>query len=217
MVKHKGRGGRRSGVNEIVDDDPLGVNDDGFDQGGSTGRSRVVDYDPDAPSIHNDPATSYGRSKKNKADGVDRKTVRDTRRGRAADDYQVGVDGDGSHKNLGHNKVIDGKDLAQGLLKIRADEASIKKIMDDARKKCEPLRKAIKTTKKSLVESGAHSDELNVLIRKDKLQQKLANITEKLDDDQKAHFKTLEAALGDFMTTGLGAAAAAAEARAAHH
>lgn len=135
------------------------------------------------------------------------KTVRDTKRGKAADDYQVDIGGEGHNSAF----VPSGKELAEFKQVVMDEELEIKAIMDAARLKCEGPRAAIAKAKKMMTESGYHTQELNTLIRGWKIQYKLDHLADNLDADQREHFAALDKALGDYLDTPLGQAAQARE------
>lgn len=146
------------------------------------------------------PAVKKGRGKSGKS-------VKDYQRGDAVNGYDVAVDGD--DRGEGHNSkfVANGDELRDFRDLVLEEWALIKQIMDAARLKCEGPRAAIKNAKKVLIESGYHAEELATLMRKFRLEDKLAHVADNLDDDQKPHFDSLVKALGDFGETPLGAAA----------
>lgn len=136
------------------------------------------------------------------------KTVKDTKNGKAADDYQVDIGGEGHNSAF----VPSGKSLADFKQVVMDEELEIKAIMDAARLKCEGPRAAIKNAKKLMIEDGYHAQELNTLIRGWKLEYKLDHLADNLDADQREHFNSLDKALGDFLDTDLGRAAQVREA-----
>lgn len=137
------------------------------------------------------------------------------RRAREAANDTVVLAIDDKGKGEGHNsRVYDGEALKSAIEVIRAEEAAIDAKMDAAKKACEGHRATIKATKKGLVTSGFASEVLAVVLRKDKLQRRIETIDSELDDEQKDQFASMEEALGEYLDTELGRAAARAEASA---
>lgn len=193
MVKNEGRG-KRGAAND----------DDGFDQGGTTGRGRAVDHDPDAASIHNDPPTTYQTVSKRKVPEKKGKTVTDTKRGRAQDGYQVEVGGDEAGK--GHNsQAFDGKALTEYFQTVTGKKASIKARAKQASLASQPDRKAITAATKAMVASGYPTKVLATKLREYTKKLELAAITENLDDEEKITFEKMSKALGGLADTPLGA------------
>lgn len=121
---------------------------------------------------------------------------------------QGGADGAPKQRGKGDNsKRFDGALINEALLDIEALELRMAKRLEEASKKNQPDREKIKAIRKDLVESGIPSKELATLIRKAKLERRLENIDEKLDDDQKETFAGLVEALGSFADSPLGQAA----------
>lgn len=131
------------------------------------------------------------------------------------DDFdQGGADGPArlareGERGKGDNKRFDGKALADMLETIAAAEARIQKRNEETSKKNQPDRDEIKQARADMVESGCPSIELAALIRKHKLQRKIASIDAKLDEDQKETFAEMVEALGGLADLPLGQAAAA--------
>lgn len=125
------------------------------------------------------------------------------------DDFdQGGADGAAKQRGKGDNsKKFDGALINEALEDIAALELRMAKRLEEANKKNQPDRDKIKQIKDELVESGIPSRELGTLIRKRKLEEKLENIDQKLDDDQKETFASLVEALGSFADSPLGKAA----------
>lgn len=108
----------------------------------------------------------------------------------------------------GHNsKKFDGELLKEALEDIAALELKMQKRVEAANKQNEPDRQKIKQIKDDLVDSGIPARELGVLLRKVKLERKLANVDDQLDDEGKEVFANLVEALGPFKDTPLGQAA----------
>ena len=129
-------------------------------------------------------------------------------RGGGDDFDQGGADGAPKQRGKGDNsKKFDGALINEALEDIAALELRMAKRLEEANKKNQPDRDKIKQIKDELVESGIPSRELGTLIRKRKLEEKLENIDQKLDDDQKETFANLVEALGAFADSPLGKAA----------
>lgn len=138
------------------------------------------------------------------------KTVKDYKRGKAADDYDVEAEGDAGE---GHNSRFEpsGEALNDYLSVIDEEDAEIAAIQQQARLKCQGPRASITKATKRMVKDGYHAKELATLVRKHRMKRKLAGIAHNLDEDQLPFFQSLEKALGDFVDTPLGAAAAQRE------
>jgi hypothetical protein len=197
MVKSEGRGGDKP-AHEQTDDE--------FDQGGTTARGRDVNYDPDADDPYDPPATyaeGKARGKKGKAQSkATGKTVRDTKRGKAENDYQVPINGTGGDDDegggKGHNsRAYDGDTLAEAIELIEAEQEKIDEIERASRLKKAPHKETIKETIKSLRESNYPAKALGALLRKRKHLVKAANADAGLDDEGKKDFRALEDCLPD--------------------
>lgn len=146
------------------------------------------------------------RGKGVKAGRKSGKSVKDYQNGKAANDYDVDVGEEGEGHNS-KNFTPDGDELQSFRDLLIEEWGNIKAIMDAARLKCQGSRTAIKAAKKLLVESGYHAKELDTLMRKFRLEDKLDHVADNLDDDQKPHYDSLLKALGEFGDTPLGQAA----------
>ena len=89
----------------------------------------------------------------------------------------------------------DGKKLRSYLDRIAEVQGEIDKIMDQAKLACEPHREDIKEIKKEANEAGFSAKEFNTLIRKERLDRKIENIAENLNEQQKERFDDMIAAL----------------------
>lgn len=121
----------------------------------------------------------------------------------------AGDDETGESNHGDNRRKFSGDELVELLETITAAEERIKKRADEASKKSQPDRETIAAAKKDMVDSGYPSTELAMLIRRHKLQSKLANIDATLNDDQKETFAEMVEALGDFGELPLGKAALA--------
>lgn len=139
--------------------------------------------------------------------------VRDVKRGKAADNYQVDVDGDEDEVGPGHNSkdfTPDPRAVRDYLEVIDEQDSIIVEIMAAARKKCQGPRGALKTARKRMIEDGYHAKELDTLVRKHRLERKVESVAASLDQDQREFFAALVKALGPLADTPLGQAAIAA-------
>lgn len=146
---------------------------------------------------------------KKRGAGTGRK-VRDVKRGKAVDNYQVDVDGEDDDDTIGHNSKHfepEPRALRDYLATIDEQDAIIAEIMENARKKAQAPRGAKKTARKRMIEDGYHAKELDTLVRKHVLERKVEAIAEKLDDGQREFFAALVKALGPLADTALGQAA----------
>lgn len=138
------------------------------------------------------------------------KRVKDHRRGKASENYEVDVEGD---PTIGHNSKNfqpERRALSDYLDTIDEQDGIITDIMQTARKKCQGPRGAIKTARKRMIEDGYHAKELDTLVRKHRLERKVEAVADSLDDEQVQFFRALEKALGPLADTPLGQAAIAA-------
>lgn len=90
----------------------------------------------------------------------------------------------------------DGRKLRDFLDRILAVQSEIDNVMAKAKLACEPHRQDIKEIKDEANEAGFSAKEFNTLIRKERLERKIENIAENLDEDQKERFEDMLAALG---------------------
>lgn len=138
------------------------------------------------------------------------KRVKDHKRGKASDNYEVDVEGDDTIGHNSKNFVPERRALSDYLDTIDEQDAIIADIMQTARKKCQGPRGAVKTARKRMIEDGYHAKELDTLVRKHRLERKVEAVADSLDDEQVQFFRALEKALGPLADTPLGQAAIAA-------
>lgn len=128
----------------------------------------------------------------------------------ANDDFdQGGPDGRKKQRNgEGHNSKRNYAFLQEGVETIEDIRAKKKKIMDEAKKRCEPLNGEEKSVKKALAEASFPVAETNALLRQRNYQRKAQDgeITANFDDEQKETFAELKEGLGPFADTALGEA-----------
>lgn len=143
------------------------------------------------------------------------KTVKDFQNGKAADDYEIPVGGEGHNSQKFEPS---GPELDEALKAIREEKETIDAIMQAARKKCQAPRDAIKKVRKRLIKDGYAAKVLDAVIRKDDLKLKIERIPDKLIEDEQLSFAEMEKALGKHRGLPLvDAALAAAEAASATH
>lgn len=88
-----------------------------------------------------------------------------------------------------------GAKLRSYLDRLHECQSEVDKIMQAARLKCEPHREDMKEIRKESSEAGFAAKEFNTLFRKERLEKKIENIAENLDDEQKERFEDMLAAL----------------------
>lgn len=98
----------------------------------------------------------------------------------------------------------DGEKLRGFLDRIAEVQASIDVKMAKAVLACEADRQDLKEIKKEANEAGFPAREFNTLVRKERLEAKLKNIDENLDDEQKERFEDMLDKLGVLAGTPLG-------------
>lgn len=113
---------------------------------------------------------------------------------------QRGGEGDNSKRNYAF--------LKEGIEAIEELDRKKKAIMDEAKKRCEPLSGEQKQVKKALAEASFPVAETNAVLRQRRYQRKAddAEITKNFDDEQKDTFQELKDGLGPFADTALGEA-----------
>jgi hypothetical protein len=123
------------------------------------------------------------------------KTVKDVKRGSAANGYRVPVGGDEEFD--GNNETFEpsGKALADAVEAIMTERATIKSIMDAARKKCQAPRAAITKTTKRMVKDGYQAKVFGALIRDKVLEQKIEQNKHNLAPDEGASFAAFKLAM----------------------
>lgn len=94
------------------------------------------------------------------------------------------------------------------LSRIANVQAEIDKIMENAKAACSPLREDMDAIKKEANEAGFARKEFNTLIRKERLEKRLKNVAENLDEEQLERYEDMLHALGELAETPLGQAAA---------
>jgi hypothetical protein len=154
------------------------------------------DYDG-APDLN--PADRAGKK-------ASKKTVRDTKRGKAANDYQVPVGGD-DDDGANEKFIPDGKTLSEAISAIMGEKATIKSIMDAARKKCQGPRGSITKVRKSMIKSGYAAKVLDAQIREEVLKQKIKDNRGNLDEGEVVSFDAFKAARDKYAGSVFGDAA----------
>lgn len=149
------------------------------------------------------------------------RTVRDTKRGKAADDYQVPVDGKSEE---GDNSFVPaGETLDEILELVRQEDDEIEKLNDKIKTKTQPERDKIKAcrerigeAKERLVGDGYKAALLDVLIGEMRDRRKADKRKEQLDPAHQKQLKAYHEAWKAFRGTPLGQAAEQREAGAVH-
>jgi uncharacterized protein (UPF0335 family) len=101
-----------------------------------------------------------------------------------------------------------GAQLRDFLDRIMGVYGDIDTVMNEAKRKCAPHREDIKQIKKDANEAGFSAKELNALVRKERLERKIAAIPDEFDDEQKERYEDMLHALGELAELPLGQAAA---------
>lgn len=125
----------------------------------------------------------------------------------ANDDFdQGGPDGASKQRSGDGHNSRNFPFLQEGIETIESLEAKKQKIMDEAKKRCEPINGEIKTVKKGLADASFPVAETNALLRQRRFQRKATDeaITKNFDEEQVETFADLKKGLGDFADTALG-------------
>lgn len=88
-----------------------------------------------------------------------------------------------------------GAKLRNFLDRIHEVQSNIDAVMNKAKLACEPHREDIKEICREASEAGFSAKEFKTLVRKERLDHRLENIAENLDDAQKERFEDMLAAL----------------------
>ncbi len=152
-------------------------------------------------------------------------TVKDYKRGKAADGHKVPVGGTGDDASppKDHNFAYSGETIDEYLAKCAETEKQIEALDDKIRVKTEPertkkaeLRKKLKDAKAVLVGDGYHSSILDVMAGEQRDRRHAEKRKEQLDPELQARLKKAKEAWEDWRGLPLGAASDAREPATAH-
>lgn len=146
----------------------------------------------------------------------EKKTVTDLKRGKAADNHQVPVDGEDTS---GHNSFEPSGETLNELFDLQdSTEDQIKALKEKQRLKTQPEREKIaelktklKAARDRLVSDNYPTMELETMMRRRRLQRQAEQVSDELQEAQKKRLAAMEAAWKSFRALPLGQAAEAAE------
>lgn len=152
----------------------------------------------------------------------DKKTVTDVKRGKAVDDHQVPIDGDG--RGAGDNSFEPQGETLDELFALQDQtDDKVDELKEKMRLMCEPIRTKIKELKgklkdaqDQLVSDGYPTLELNNMSEERRLRRKADRKRDELDVTQRKRRDAMDKAWKDFRALPLAQAAEAREATTQH-
>lgn len=154
-------------------------------------------------------------------DEDDRKTVVDMKRGKAADDFKVPVDG--TEDDRGANWKPSGETMDEFLALMDQMDGEVRELEVKKKAAAAPFnakiaerRNKVADAKGKLVEDGYPAKALNTLMRQHRLRKEADRAPEELDEEQKRDHAKMAKVWKDFRSLPLGAAAESRETEAVH-